>query len=535
MRPARMSIVFLGAFLAATAARGASEITVKYRSASGVYVDAGNAQGLAVGDRLTVVEKGAVVAELEITYLADQSASCRIVSEKRPVRAGDAVTLPTKTPPAPTPPATGLTSTPPAGAPPGATAAASPALPRPWARLRGGISLGYSRLWDDTPSQLDFEQRTARVDLSFWDIGGQPLSFQLRFRSRQDDRARSLSSLQPTSERRDRLYEASFRYQPSSDRYSVEAGRIATSPFVGLGYLDGALARVRLAAPLQVGVFLGRPAEIDGFSFQSTGQKYGAFLAVSPSGRYAVGAAEAVVGVVRETEAGEVSREYVSLETRLARNGLSFFERAELDWNRGWRRDLASSSVQISNLTASLAYRMSPSAQAVLSYDSHKNYRTSLNRTVPQQFFDDLMRQGLRGNLSLGGSSLLVTAGGGVRFKDRTTATNAYSANLGLHHGGGTGLRAGLDGIGFSNGYTKGTYGTASLGHRFSQHLDTDLIYGVSLYNVKSTAENRLSQWLRLLARGDLGRGVFLSSDLEYARGDDMRGLRLFLELGWRF
>ncbi len=535
MRPAARSIMFLGVLWAAVTASSASNLVVKYRSASAVYVDAGKAQGLAVGDRLTVVEKGAVVGELEITYLADQSASCRIVSEKRPVRAGDVVIPPVK-PPAAAPAVPAEAGEPsPVGAPPGAAVMATPPLPRPWARLRGGISLGYSRLWDDTPSQLNFEQKTARVDLSFWDIGGQPLSFQLRFRSRQDERSRSLSSLQPTSERRDRLYEASFRYQPSSDRYSLEAGRIASSSFVGLGYLDGALARMRVVSALQVGVFLGRRAEIDSLGLQGAGQKYGVFVALTPSGRYAVGAGEAVVGLVRETDAGAVSREYVSLETRLVRNGLSLFERAELDWNRGWRRDLASSSVQVSNLTVSLAYRMNLSAQAVVSYDRHQNYRTSLNRTVPQAFFDDLMHQGLRGNLSLGGSSLLVTAGGGVRFKDRTSAVNAYSANLGFHHGGSTGLRAGLDGIGFTNGYTKGAYGTAGLGHRFGAHLDTDLIYGISLYTVKSTAEDRVSQWLRLLARGDLGRGVFLSSDLEYARGDDMRGPRLFIELGWRF
>jgi len=532
MRPARTLIAFLGALLAGTVAMSAPTLTVKYRSASGVYVDAGKDQGLAVGDRLTVVEKGRLVAELEITYLADQSASCRIVNETRPVRAGDTVVAPVRA--AQPPAAISPSPTAPVAAPRAATPAVS-APARPWARLRGGISFGYYRLWDNTPFQLDFQQRTARADLSLWDIGGQPLSFQLRFRSRQDDRTRSLTSLQPTSERRDRLYELSFRYQPSSDRYSVEAGRIASSSFVGLGYLDGALARARLVSPLQVGVFFGRPAEIEGFGLQSTGQKYGAFLALAPSGRYSVGAAEAVVGLVRETDAGAVSREYLSLETRLARNGFSFFERAELDWNREWRRELASSSVQISNLTASLAYRMSPSAQAVLSYDNHKNYRTSLNRTVPQAFFDDLMHQGLRGTLNLGGSGLLVTAGGGVRLKDRTTAANAYSANLGFHHGGSRGLRMGVDGLGFSNGYTKGAYATASVGRHFSRHLDTDLMYGVSLYSIKSTAENRLTQWLRLLARGDLGRGVFLSSDLEYDRGDDMTGPRLFLELGWRF
>lgn len=533
MRPARKSLALLVAFLCAATSFAAPGLAVKYRSATNAFLDGGKAQGLALGDRLTVVEKGAVVAELEVTYLAEQSASCRILSEKRPVRAGDAVVLPVKSaaPAAPAAPSTDSRPQPPAAA---VVATASPS-PRPWARYHGGLSLGYSRIWDDTPAQLDFEQKTARVDLFLWDMGGRPLSFQLRFRSRQDDRARSLSSFQPSSERRDRLYEASFRYQPPSDRYAVEAGRLASSPFVGLGYLDGALARLRVASPLQVGLFAGRRAEVEGLGFQGSGEKYGAFLALAPVNRYAMGAAEAVIGVVRETEAGEVSREYLSLESRLTRNRLSFFERAELDWNRGWRGDLASQSLQVSNLAASLAYRMTPSAQVLVSYDSHQNYRTHSNRTVPEALFDDLVHQGLRASLNLGGSGLQVTAGGGIRFKDRTTATNAYSAHLSLHSSDFFGLRASLDGIGFGNGYTKGAYASARLGRPFGHGLDADLAYGASFYRVKSTAEDRFTHWIRALGRGNLGRGVFVSADLEYDQGDDMKGPRAFLELGWHF
>jgi hypothetical protein len=184
---------------------------------------------------------------------------------------------------------------------------------------------------------------TARADLSLWDIGGQPLSFQLRFRSRQDDRARSLTSLQPTSERRDRLYEASFRYQPSSDRYSMEAGRIASSSFVGLGYLDGALARVRLAAPLQVGVFFGRPAEIEASASRARARRR---WPLTPPGL--VWAPPKRGGTGAETEAGAEPK--CGLETHPARAGSFFRDRA--DW-ADWREQLARADL---NLTASLAY-----------------------------------------------------------------------------------------------------------------------------------------------------------------------------------
>ena len=70
-----------------TSANG-RKFTVKYRSAANVYLDAGRAAGVGEGDRLRVISGQATVAELEVAYVAELSASCTIVSETRPVRAG---------------------------------------------------------------------------------------------------------------------------------------------------------------------------------------------------------------------------------------------------------------------------------------------------------------------------------------------------------------------------------------------------------------------------------------------------------------
>src|SRR6185295_7737015 len=207
-------------------------------------VDAGRAQGLSVGDRLAVKVGTETTAELEIIFLADQSASCRVVSEKRPVRAGDGATLlprgETPTSIASEAAATGPSATTPSFPAPDLTAIARrPAAP--WGHVRGGISAGLYKVWDNSGSGLDFEQRTGRVDLSLYDLGGKPLSVNARFRSRQDVRALGLSSLARRIERQDRLYELSLRYEPPSDTVTLEVGRLASSRFVGIGYLDGAL------------------------------------------------------------------------------------------------------------------------------------------------------------------------------------------------------------------------------------------------------------------------------------------------------
>ena len=150
--------------------------------------------------------------------------------------------------------------------------------------MRGAASFGYYQAWDQTESNYDFQERTGRLDLGLYDIGGQPLSFSLRGRSRQDVRSRSLSDRTPKSERTDRLYEVALRYEPPSDALGVEVGRIGIYRFVGIGYLDGVLGRFRPLPGVQVGGFAGRIADIETLGFGGTGQQVRRLRAPGPRG-----------------------------------------------------------------------------------------------------------------------------------------------------------------------------------------------------------------------------------------------------------
>ncbi len=520
---------------------------MKYRSAANVYLDGGRAAGLEVGDRLRVVSGQDTVAELEVAYAAEMSASCRVVSETRPVRAGDvavrlgaprAATAPPVATPAPSPSAAPATRAP----------AAAPEEPRPstpWARVRGYASFGYYKSWDETEYALDFEERTARVEIGVYDIARQPLSFTLRGRSREDVRARTLSSRTPSSERTDRLYEVALRYEPPSDKVGLEVGRIGIYRFVGIGYLDGFLGRFRPLPDLQVGAFGGRVADIEGLGFDGTGSKYGGFVRLAPGGRWATGGYDVMLAFVREDAEGEVSREYLSLESRLGQGSRwSLFQRAELDLNTGWRKDVTGKSTQLSNVSLSGNLRVTPSAWAFVSYDGRRNYRYYRNRVVPEEVFDDLLHQGLRAGVNLsrpGGFG--ATAGFGMSLKEpdprhpELDIANAYSGNVGVRHADvfASGFSVGLDGTGFTNGYTEGGLVMARLGRRFAAGHMVDLSYGRSVYRVKLTEEDRTTQWLRLVGRGELGRRVYVQVDFEYDTGDDLKGPRAFAEVGVRF
>ena len=85
MRAALLLAALQAVPVLAQTARGPA-ITVTYRSETAVYVSAGRAAGLAVGDRLVLGAPPDTVAEVEVTFLAEHSASCRVVKESRPLK-----------------------------------------------------------------------------------------------------------------------------------------------------------------------------------------------------------------------------------------------------------------------------------------------------------------------------------------------------------------------------------------------------------------------------------------------------------------
>ena len=519
---------------------GDPTFAVKYRSTGYVYLDGGRSQGLSVGDHLNVLQGADTIGELEVVFLADQSASCRVVSEKRTLRAGDTVVLvrpPTS--PAEAPAAAAVEPSGPAPLPsPGFTfpAANLGAMPTPLFRARGGLSLGYYKVQDQTATAYDFEQRTGRADISLWDLGGKPLSLDVRFRSRQDVRTQRLSA-RSDKVRSDRLYEASLRYEPPSDNFAFEVGRLGSSRFLSIGYLDGGLFRARVGSIFQLGGFAGRRSEFDVLGLQGSGTSYGGFLRIAPPGRYAT-TYEAIVAYIRENAANEVSREYASLETRWQPGRrVSFYQRAEVDLNRGWRGEVTPQPYQLSLLSVSANLRVTHSASAVLSYDSRRNYRDFYTRNVPENVFDNLLHQGFHLGFYQGQAyGLTFTGNVGLRLGD-LQSPNAYSFNAGARHGNlfGKNTTLGLDLSGFSNGFTNGTLVTGGLGQRLGRSYTLDLSYSRSLYQVRETLDRRTTQWLRLVGRGELGRHVYVLGDLEYDRGDDLRGPRGYFELGYQF
>ena len=516
----------------AQTARRADQMSVTYRSATAVYVSGGRAAGVAVGDRLDVVSGGKTIAELEVAFLAEHSASCRIVSETGTVKVGDQV-LRVGPPRAAVPPT--APSPPPSAAP--VTAAPVPATggyrarrSNGYRRVTGGLSLGYSGFFDSSPSNRDVTEVGVRYDVAARRIGRLPLEARVRGTNRQIDRTGTRGFVLTNKDTRDRLYEASLAWAPMNGRVSATAGRLGAHPFVSLGYLDGVLAEVRPTSNVQLGAFAGNTVQIGG---PAGGTKAGGFLRIAP--RETRLHYEVVASGVRENEAGDVSREYVGLQGQLRAGGLWLYQRAEIDLNRGWRQERAGTSTQLTDVRSLLTWRQSPTRSLSLSYEQRRNYWAAFNRALPLESFDDRVLQTVRADIDLARANTAgIWAGGSLRLRERDDI-RVYDVHGGFRTPRFFSMRTSIEGTLYRTVTNLGVLATARVGRDFKGGHRLDASYNFNGYDMRGPEGRLQSQWVRLSGYGQLGKGAYGRGDLEYGVGNDLRGVRALLEAGYRF
>lgn len=511
--------------------------TVTYRSATSVYVAAGRAAGLAVGDRLAVMDGTRSVAELEVLFVAEHSSSSRIVRETRAVKVGDRVTRAGGPPPtAPTdagrpapPPATTAAPAPPGGSPPLVRSYQGDA---PIARVTGGVSAGWSNFEDASDTGRDNEERMLRYGVAFRELGGQAVDFTVRGSHRQSLREGRRTTIVPADERWDRLYEASLAWAPAGRPFAVRAGRLGAQPFSTMGYLDGILGDFRPMPALQVGAFAGRVPDVEDVGFDG-GPKYGGFV------RLAAGSApvayDLLVSGTSERAGGEPSRQYLGQEVHVRSGRLWVHERVEVDLNRDWRRERAGSGVQLSDGRLLVSWRNSPTRSLSATYERHRNFWTAFNRSVPEALFDDRIYQTWRADAAFsrpGGTSFWV--GGSVRTREGDEDP-AYAAHAGARTAGLGPLESSADVSAYRTLYTRGLLATLRTGRTWGAGPRADLSYTLNAYDLLADGPLRIGHWVRLSGYGPFVRQAFVRADVEYAFGDDVKGLRLLIETGYRF
>lgn len=518
---------------AGTAAR-TGPITVTYRSQTAVYVSAGRAAGLAVGDRLAILSGNEKAAELEVVFLAENSSSCKVVSETRAVKPGDKlVRLGAPKPPRPADDTREFTAVEPADPPRVSYGATTPRRTPPRrARVTGGVSAGAGGFQESSGTGRSVIEQQARADVAARDIGGMPLEARVRLSGRRIEREglRSPTSLKAVDSRQ-RLYEASVSWAPADGPFSLAAGRLGGGPFPAMGYLDGIVGQFRTAPGVQVGGFVGRTPDALDVGLP-TGAKYGAFVRFARPGGATPG--ELVLSGAREMAGSEISREYIGQQAQLRSGNLWLYERVEVDLNRGWRRERAGTALDVSEARALLNWRASPDADFSVSYERSRNYWSALNRGISSDLFDRRLRQSLRADLQMmrpGGLGFWV--GGSARAEEGTDELS-YAGHAGVRSPRFASLSLSLEGSWFTSPSTQGAVLTARAGRSLRGGHRLDVSYTANRYE-SGDAGWHMSQWLRASGYAQGFGQAFARLDLEYAIQDPVPGVRGLFEVGYRF
>ena len=504
------------------------DLAVMYRAADVVYVDAGHADGLVVGQAL---KAGAAV--LEVTHLASGTAACRVVAEAMPVRTGDRFTRLRAAPALLQWPGRAMMPILPAGQE-ASGSLAQPYLLDPWEsplsglraiELGGSISLDWEH-FSGRGSSRDFERRVLRVNLRAGGLGGDANQILLR-----------MSNSRYLSSSRDRIYEAAFVRRPQDGMVAFSLGRLGGGSRVGYGPLDGLLGELVLGPAFSVGGFYGSPAELDVWSIDSTNRRYGIFaeyLTAHLAGGHGV---DLRLAGIREEMAGETSRDYFTFEGSLVSRGGRWWlrQRAEIDLNSGWRQELSGRSMQVSNLSFGLARRFSGGQRLSISYDRFQLYRTGESRWLAPTLFDDRPRHSLRTDLLLGRSRGWRTSLRAAMRARQGDPDRSYSYSVGVRSPLVTPWRLSLGGnvLFFSNRLSEGyaAHVRASRSFTGGRRLYFDL--GRREWETHlSSAQG--AQWLRLGGDLQLRRNLSLRCELEQSSGDALSGSRSLVGLRYR-
>lgn len=540
MKHFRFARIWLILTFALAAQEPAAGFKIKYLTAEYVYLDAGSSAGLAVGDVLYVVRsQEQVIAKIEVVFVAENSASCKILSSQKSIQAGDAAVVVKQK----EKPARESVEKPEAEAPLLAEPEPAPAPRRrertygSSMRLSGSISAQYYHLEDRTANNLDFTRPALRVNLRARRLFGKELTLRLRSRTYHNMRTRSYNLGVPEDEWRNRVYELSLSYEEPAAPVNFRMGRIITNFISGVGYIDGGQLQYNLSRSLRMGAFAGTQPNWRTSSFQTTVTKYGGYFNFS-SGNYQTRYFESTLAGATERNTGMVSREFLYLQNTLNFGArLNLFQSAEVDVNRDWRKEKVGQSVSLSSLYLSGRYRVSSGLTLGMIFDNRKNYWTYEIRTLADSLFDDALRTGLRGNISLrlpGSSYLYANAGVRKRQGDPET-TRSFSAGFNTSNLLLRGFFLQLNAAGFSGPLTEGYNGAAQIGQSFSAGHRLAIEYGTYAYTIANPDESRTNHWARAYADLMLWRHLFISGQYEYAWGQDLNGQRILAEIGYRF
>lgn len=333
-----------------------------------------------------------------------------------------------------------------------------------------------------------------------------------------------------------RAYQSYLEYQTEGTLpLRISLGRQIATVLSSLGYFDG-LTIDADHEHWRLGALAGTQPDYTNFMPSGAIREMGAWLQWhnAPGTGTII---QATVGGVGSYGATQVNREFALLTTMIVNPTFSLYATQEIDVNRGWRKDAESGhAITPTSTFATARVGVTKEISVQAGYDSRRSVRLYRDFLTPDVAFDDALRRGYWGGVSVSAPHLYFSAD--ARTSDGATVGRSQSNTAMLSFTRFTPLGLGLRARGTS--YTGPTVSgaltsasveanpfgririEATLGKR------NDRRAGVGLTPVSTT-------WFGVDADAGIGRSwyVMLSHYREVGATD--RLLQQYAGLSWRF
>lgn len=508
------------------------DFKVRYVSSDAVYIDGGRENGLQVNDTLQVTSASGEAVILVVKYVADKTASCIITNPGVPIKQGDKATLTSLHPQKlenreiipkleerkPVQRQSQYTS-----------------RRRSKKSVYGSIAIQQYNWDDQSKSNFDFSQPTLRLNLSGRSLGGRFIDLQIKTRARYDRRSAKYETV-PQKEWRNRIYQCYLDYNNPRALLNIKIGRIISNPLSGIGYLDGLMTQFNFSQSFNLGAMAGLAPEWQYADLQTSIHKYGVFARFKmeqPEKHHF----ESTLAFAGEYHKSIISREFAYWQNQYDwHKRLWLFTSVELDINRDWRKTRSQESITPSNLYLNGTYEAFNWLSAGLSIDRRKNFWTYEYRTMADSLFNDVARQGARGQLNfrIPGGHLLGTTFGLTRRTTDSQPTYSYTISYNHNNFARQHLLINLYASGFSSPFYQGISTNFSLGRNLTRFFYLYARLGRAAYQINNGAKRQNNQY-QINGNLGIGRHIYTNFFYEYDQGDDEKGLRSWIELGYRF
>jgi AMIN domain len=529
---------------------------VKYVAEGVAYLDGGRSSGLAEGMKLEVKDgnlppqQGAtadpsdpnVMAELQVSGVADTSAVTDIHSPKRPVKLGDwaylsasdvqaliqqrALSATRKYPAV-------VTFTEDDALAQEAYAEA-PRPPMPSVnRARGRIGFDYMGTVSHgnpglTSSDLGLVLRAdiTRIGGTYWNLSGY-------WRGRLN--SQSSATQQTLQDLINRTYHLEMTYENPNSGWVAGFGRLYLPWAPSLNTIDGGYFGRRLSSTTTTGIFAGSTPDPASWNFDPTRRIAGAFVNFT-GGSYDYFHYTSTSGLGLSTLKWQIDRPFVFFENTLSyKRYLSIHDSLQADSPRG-NQAVAAPGPGLSRNFFTL--RLQPHPRVEL--DFNHTYFRDIPRFDPALIGTGLLDKYLFQGFSVGGRVEVVTQiflytdiGRSNRTGD---AKNSWNQMYGVTFGQlpWINLRADLHYSKFDSSFGAGSYRSFSLSRNITDVLRLEVLAGDQSYSSSFSSSNR-ARFVTGNVETSFGSHYFLQGGFTTSRGNTMNYDQWMLTLGYRF